>query len=272
MMKHQLDSDPVKAALVIEALEAGKAHRAIARELALTRHAVDSYAIRMKNGGNGKLPPPLRKPPPELNGEKIEELKRSGLPWTYRLIGEFYDLPKKAVEDAHREFQRDRAEEDGSAARKRQIALLGEQIVELRTERRRVALAGTHAEHREISSRVADCERELERQELAQRQFEDEAEQALFRSPVQRRQGLEQGLADATGHVDKHRVEAERLLRQAMASFERMQAFVGVTVAARQELNHLGGPIRHPMVDATPTTFESFVSVWLEKVKGEKDG
>lgn len=274
---HQLDFDAEKRAAVEQALAAGTAHMRIAKEHGLNRWSVDRFAQRIKRNGNADPPPPKPstpsgwQPPAELNGKGIEELKRGPQPWTYRLIAAFYDRSLSSVVEAHGEFQRERDEANGVAERKRKITLLGEQIAELRGERRRVALNGTDVEHREITARVADCERELEREEAAQEQFDAQEEAARFRSPQRRRQELEQGLIDVAVHLDKHTVDAERLLRQAMAAFQRMHAFVGITVAARQELNGMGGPVRHPMVDvSSPPTFAGFVERWIEKTKGEK--
>lgn len=268
--KSQLDGDSQreKRAAVVQALQADAPHTRIAREHGLSRHTVDRFAKHLKaNGsGNGK---PLNlsrwQPPAELHGEGIDELKRGPLPWTYRLIGEFYDCDNQAVADAHGEYQRKVEEENGTATRKRKIEQVAQEIVGLRGQRRRVALTGTPKEHRQATTRVEEAEREHARLEAAQAQWEMQEEAARFRDPAQRRQGLEKGLAGIAAEIEKPHLEAERLLSEAMKAFEQASALVGVAHTAQHALNRLGGPVQNPAVMFPATTFADFVQAWLKK-------
>lgn len=230
----------------------------IARNFGVSPDAV----TRFKNGnGKGAIPPT-----PLAFGRKIEEFKAAPLPWTYHLIADFYGVGKKQVVQAHRVFQRDRDERNGVEDRRRKIELLGQQIVQLRTERQQLALSGSLEEHREITARCTEVERELDRQEAAQGEHERREAEARRKTPKQRRVELEQGLASLQTDIDKHRREGEDLLSQAVTTFRRMQSHAGLWSATLRALNCLDGPTRASRVPV-PKTFESFVKEFM--MKGE---
>jgi len=196
-----IDRDPELRKAVENALETGASHMSIGEQFGISRHIVDRFVEKHPNG-NGAAPKPP--PPVVLDGETVARLKSELLPWTYNLIANFYGVDRQDVSDAHRKYQDKLDEANGVAKRKRQIALVGEQIVELRSERQKIAHDGTPAEHREISGQVAEVEDELERLERAQSVHEDRESSKRFRTPEQRRKELTAGLTGARKEIDTH--------------------------------------------------------------------
>jgi len=236
-----IDRDPELRKAVEKALETGASHTSIGEQVGVSRWIVDRFVEKHPNG-NGAAPKPP--PPVVLDGETIARLKSELLPWTFNLIGNFYGVDRQDVSNAHRKYQDKLDEENGSAERKRQIALVGEQIVELRSERQKIAHDGNAAEHREITHRVSEVEDELERLERAQLVHEDREAAKRFRTPEQRRKELTVGLADAQAEIDTHRVESERLLANALASFQKIHSWDLVTRAGQHEMNSLSSGVR----------------------------
>jgi len=262
-----IDRDPELRTAVEKALETGEPHTHIARKFGLKRWNVDRLAKRIERNGNGE--PPKRPPPPKplpvvLSGETVARLKSGLLPWTHNLIANLYGTTRKDVFDAHRKYLDKLDEENGTAERKRAIALIGEQIVELRSERQKIAADGTAAAHREITNRVSEVEDELERLERAQLVHEDREAAKRFRTPEQRKKELTAGLEDAQAEIYKHRVESERLLYAALASFQKIHALDSVTRAGQHELNSLSTIVRS-LAPAAPEKFADFVIEWIQK-------
>lgn len=266
----QIDRNPELRAAIEKALETGAAHVRIAKEHGVSRWAVDRFAKRNGNGEPPKAASSHKPRPVELDGETVARIKSGLLPWTYNLIARFYGVPRKVAFDAHRKYQDKLDEQNGVAERKRRIDLVGEQIAELRGERRKVAHDGTPAEHREITHRVSESEDELERLERAQREHDDREAAARFRTPEERRKEIIAGLADAQKEIYTHRVEAEMLLAAARVSFQKLNAWDGARRAGQHELNSISRSVQNPAAIASAQKFGDFVAEWIQK--GERNG
>jgi len=256
-----IDRDPELRKAVEKALETGASHTSIGEQVGVSRHIVDRFVEKHPNGNRAAPKPP---PPVVLDGETVARLKSELLPWTYHIIANFYGVARQDVSDAHRKYLDKLDEANGVAKRKRQIALVGEQIVELRSERQKIAHDGTREEHLEITHRVSEAEDELERLERARRVHEDRESSKRVRTPEQRRKELTAGLTGVRKEIDTHRVEAEKLLADAHVIFQKIHAWDSVSKAGQHELNGLSRTVRSPAPSA-PEKFGDFVAEWIQK-------